>query len=432
MPTTPPPNPQPATPPKDEPRFLSFENVLDRKNKESAEEKAAGIRLLRTYQDDLADAIKGGESLLSMAVAENRRKESRELEKEGPADTASTPVAETPQEAPIKEGVPRKQASAPLPTVEKKLSKPPEEDLPIATVMPHRTLVPSMDIGETPSRPLAPIQEPSPSDTRVPTPSVSTYVGSREENSSRRGIRPLLMGIVVLLLLGGIALGVGLYRKKNAEEPLSALPMAPLLISSYQQKIILKELKAAPLLKELSNIRRDQHYSLGTIVAAIPVIVKEDSAKQWDELMDTLTLLTTVLNTRASAALLRSLDPDFTLGFYERPIGPDAFVIFKSNYYQSSYAEMLAWERFMRVDLEEFLTGQTSIPQVSGTTTITQTEATFQDAIIKNRDVRVLKNAAGSTILLYGFLNQKTLIITTSEDTFSEVVSRLTANVRTR
>lgn len=48
----------------------------------------------------------------------------------------------------------------------------------------------------------------------------------------------------------------------------------------------------------------------------------------------------------------------------------------------------------------------------------------FEDKIIRSKDVRVLKNTAGKIILLYSFLDQKNLVITTNERTFGELLDR--------
>lgn len=68
-------------------------------------------------------------------------------------------------------------------------------------------------------------------------------------------------------------------------------------------------------------------------------------------------------------------------------------------------------------------TSPTSIP--ASTLTINKT---FEDKIIRSKDTRVLKNSAGNTILLYSFLDQKNLVITTNEKTFEEILNRFFAS----
>jgi len=49
----------------------------------------------------------------------------------------------------------------------------------------------------------------------------------------------------------------------------------------------------------------------------------------------------------------------------------------------------------------------------------------FEDAIIKNRDARVLKNQNGVIIFLYSFPDKNTLVITTTPDVYEEINDRL-------
>lgn len=70
--------------------------------------------------------------------------------------------------------------------------------------------------------------------------------------------------------------------------------------------------------------------------------------------------------------------------------------------------------------------GATS-PTTTATSTIT-TNKTFEDKIIRSKDTRVLKNSAGNTVLLYSFLDQKNLVITTNEKTFEEILNRFFAS----
>ena len=49
----------------------------------------------------------------------------------------------------------------------------------------------------------------------------------------------------------------------------------------------------------------------------------------------------------------------------------------------------------------------------------------FVDAVVDNHDVRILKDAAGRSLMLYGFKDQQTLIIARDEAAFTLLVDRL-------
>ena len=86
---------------------------------------------------------------------------------------------------------------------------------------------------------------------------------------------------------------------------------------------------------------------------------------------------------------------------------------------------MLAWELHMNEDLSP-LFGEV-LEKTTSTSTPLREPFVFEDSIIKNKEVRVLKDTKGTIRLLYSFIDRETLVITTNESTFSEVLTRLTS-----
>lgn len=126
------------------------------------------------------------------------------------------------------------------------------------------------------------------------------------------------------------------------------------------------------------------------------------------------------------------------------------FFILSVASYGDTFAAMLAWETLMPRDLAKLFpqysvrtatapvpavatTTATSSPQRTATTTapvpapaVVQTSvAAFYDTTVANHDARVYRDTAGRTILIYGYWNQKTLIIARDEAGFTEIVRRL-------
>lgn len=133
----------------------------------------------------------------------------------------------------------------------------------------------------------------------------------------------------------------------------------------------------------------------------------------------------THINARVSGAFLRSLDDDMNLGVHVFN-GNQPFLILKTNFYENSFAGMLQWERYMNEDLAPLFGPVVAIKQ--GTTTATLFGSSFfTDKIFKNKDTRILKDGE-KTILMYSFVNRDTLLITTNESTFEEILKRITSN----
>ena len=131
------------------------------------------------------------------------------------------------------------------------------------------------------------------------------------------------------------------------------------------------------------------------------------------------------LHTRIPSSLLRSLDPDFFFGIHSfnqnNPV-----LIFTTTDYQNAYAGILSWEKAMPNDIGGLFASPTVSPSTSGTSTATTTLPVFQDKVITNKDTRALVDSTGKTLFFYSFVDQNTLIFTTSASTFGEVISRLT------
>ena len=123
------------------------------------------------------------------------------------------------------------------------------------------------------------------------------------------------------------------------------------------------------------------------------------------------------LETRVPAAMLRALSDIFMFGFHEAN-GNQPYLILKTTDFKQSFSGMLAWEPYMRQDLSPlFLTG-TATTSVEG----------FRDRIIRNKDTRLLLAPDGSIALLYSLIDQETILITSNEQTFAEILNRLSTS----
>jgi hypothetical protein len=158
----------------------------------------------------------------------------------------------------------------------------------------------------------------------------------------------------------------------------------------------------------------------------------------------------------APAALRRSLEPTFTFGvhYFGRNT---AFLAFGVSSFEQAFAEMLAWERTLEIDLGPVFRqsgapsslspqeqeNQGGADAVAATTTLagaatsTTMEAPprrttssrsrrFLDEVIANHDVRVLRDERGEPFLLYAFPNRSTLFFAASIPTLEELFRRLT------
>ncbi len=138
----------------------------------------------------------------------------------------------------------------------------------------------------------------------------------------------------------------------------------------------------------------------------------------------------TRLNTEMPTWLIRALEPEYIVGIHTTESN-NPFIIFKSSSYENAFAGMVKWEETIQKDLPAFVnpstvTAAVQAPGITGSTTQTAvTTSRFQDGVIQNKDVRILKDASGKTILIYALPDKETIVIATNEVTLKELFARL-------
>ncbi|MEN9582350.1 MAG: hypothetical protein RL641_304 [Candidatus Parcubacteria bacterium] len=114
--------------------------------------------------------------------------------------------------------------------------------------------------------------------------------------------------------------------------------------------------------------------------------------------------------------LLRSLQNNFMLGIYTKDSTRHPFLILKTADFQIAFANMFTWEKKLFSDFY--------VPF-----NLTGDEETFvnkfTDLLVENKDTRALKKDDGTISLIYGFADEKTIIIADGVETFKEVLRRL-------
>lgn len=115
------------------------------------------------------------------------------------------------------------------------------------------------------------------------------------------------------------------------------------------------------------------------------------------------------------SSLTRAFDVHYMLGVYSYDTN-EVFMIIKIKDFASAYSGMLKWEKDMPKDLTRVFG---LAPELIATT------SPFLDEAIKNKDLRILKDFAGKTQLLYSFIDKETLVITKNEGIFSAIIGRL-------
>jgi len=127
----------------------------------------------------------------------------------------------------------------------------------------------------------------------------------------------------------------------------------------------------------------------------------------------------------APSIFLRNILDESTVGVIHAGEETRPFFIFSVSSYERTFAGMLDWEDTMERDLSLLYP---SYPKDAvASTSPLLAPLTFSDSVAASRDIRVLKDEKGRSILVYGYHDKETLIIARDETAFIQLAERLTA-----
>ncbi len=215
----------------------------------------------------------------------------------------------------------------------------------------------------------------------------------------------------VILILTSIISFFSFGKNKPIIQP--GTPSNVIIFSDKDQAIDITALSKEKFLNLINQTASASGLKEGEILN-ISLIERTDLGDQKDNLDKFLSLLKINLPT----ALKPYLDKNYMFGFYYTT-DREPFLILKVNSYPDAFTGMTAWEGSMLEDLHELFLIDLNAEGID------LSKKRFEDDVIANYDSRVIKNGVGETIFFYTFLNDKTILISRSGETLSEIVSRL-------
>ncbi len=126
----------------------------------------------------------------------------------------------------------------------------------------------------------------------------------------------------------------------------------------------------------------------------------------------------------APSSLSRFLSNNYLFGRYDlfSEYGEEApFFILETTDYNQAYVSMLRWEETMLEDFYLFF--EIKLPK--GKTPYSYRK--WSDLIVRNKDVRVLKDEYGKNLLFYSFVNKNNFVLTTDLGALEEIIDRVLA-----
>lgn len=145
------------------------------------------------------------------------------------------------------------------------------------------------------------------------------------------------------------------------------------------------------------------------------------------------------LNLSAPGTLLRNIDATHSMAGVVSSSGEQTpFFILSVASYGETFAGMLSWEALMLHSLAKLYpphgavalpasatTSTTSASAVTRTLSVPSPRAGFIDQVVANHDTRIYRDGEGRSVLIYGYWDQKTLVIARDEVALAAILDRL-------
>lgn len=223
--------------------------------------------------------------------------------------------------------------------------------------------------------------------------------------------------VVLMMVLGASIFGYSYFVNQKSATTKVEETVPSLVFAENAKKMDITGVEKEDLKKMVSMQTFKEDYKLSTITNLYFV-----EKGEFAENRTTLQRFFFLIDSSMPQSLSRSLDREFMYGVHSWN-GNQAFIVTKTRFYENAFAGMLEWEKNMASDLLMML-GKNGLNEQ-------QLNIKFEDDIIKNRDVRVLRDTdTRQILLLYMFKDRNTIIITTNVETLDEVLSRLNNNTK--
>lgn len=333
---------------------------------------------------------------LPKSIAEETRGYANEMPTPSPAPITFRAPIEAPRVASVP--LPRPTPVAPpqprievRPVVEERKNPEPVEATPIAFIPRTPAPVPSRPTGMPPLERV--ISTPVSEQVVTPAPTHNAY---------RTFVR---WAIIVLIILTGITLALfasiyfNVFKKETPDEQ-TPITVPTFIQTSAQTPLLLEGSKES----FLSALRENMEKSGAGLTQFYPT-VREGETTRPGSSAEILGFLNTHIDTRT----LKSLSPTIMMGSIMTTKN-EPFIVLQSSNFDVLFTGLLAWEPYLYSDFSP-LFGVTPPSKIK-----------FKDAVRDNTSTRILHDDAGNEILLYSFINQKTVVITTSAEALSKLI----------
>ncbi len=252
----------------------------------------------------------------------------------------------------------------------------------------------------------------------------------RTRSVEKSGIKPMTVLAIVFSLLTVGVVGATAYFGLTRTPDVLVTEGVPSLISADETKE-LEGVSGGDFMRTLSDTANEPLVTGNVLVTYIASASSTPKGLPFNIPQPGGTLIK-ALPLFAPDILVRNVRPESTVGIVHAGEETRPFFIFRVASFERTFAGMLAWEANMQGALDTLyppypITVIETLPQAT-TTAPSFVPTGFVDAVVRNYDVRILRDVNGKSIMLYGYKDKETLILARDEAAFIELVGRLNAS----
>ena len=228
----------------------------------------------------------------------------------------------------------------------------------------------------------------------------------------------------LLAFVGLCALGAVLFIMSERTSKSAGSVPVQVLFAEQTVPLPIDTIAPADIRRQIASARNSGALTLGAILQIVPVTNADNGSGQSALTPVSFSAFIRAIGAEPPSGLLGALDDQFFFGIHTVDENAPILVVPVTSY-ERAFAGMLAWEKTMNQDLSPMFT---SLSMQKASVGGLIEERSFEDTVMRNYDVRALKDDSGTIQLYYSFPTRNVLIIAESPYSFSEILSRLKAD----
>jgi len=227
-----------------------------------------------------------------------------------------------------------------------------------------------------------------------------------------------------LVILGVLAVVIPVFFVNKKYTPVVATVnrISPIITPDSTEDLKLEDLDVTRISRTLSERVEQSSIRVGSVRG---VYLTE---KNLDDTRNVINInkFINLLKFNIPDLLSRTLKSDYLFGMHNFD-GNQKFLILKVGSYDNAYSGMLAWEIDLWKNFKDLFDLVDPDAPVTANDVFAEDIKTFHDIVVRNKDCRDVEDKKGNTLLLYCIPDKETIVITTSQNTFKEILLRMTS-----